>query len=282
MLNRFDRLMAPGESRHAAKLAFRAAGARAWSLSDGRIHAYRTRKGYQAIVLRLVNWCAKQGLRFRTLDQLDTHADELVARYLQERVAAGKSAWTLKTERSAFRLFFGRPGLAGEVRLPPRRREAICRSRRPAQRDRAFDPAHWHDLLTFLDATGLRRIEVARLRARDVREDDDGHLEVCVRGKGGKRRNVPVLLEHEAAVRSTVAGRAPDERLFGRLPSHLDIHDRRRRYAQAVYHAASGGRHLPPVRGRLPPNSVDAVATQAVAHALGHNRLDVTTTHYLR
>src|SRR5579859_6763376 len=56
VLDRFDSLMATGKSRHAAKLAMRAAGERAWSVSDGHIHAFRTRKVYQAIVLRLVNW----------------------------------------------------------------------------------------------------------------------------------------------------------------------------------------------------------------------------------
>ena len=98
VLDRFDGLMATGEGRHAAKLAARAAGEQAWSVSDGRLHAFRTRKGYQAIVLRLVNWCAaSQGLRLCALDALDAQAEELVARYLAAGLAAGKSAWTLKT-----------------------------------------------------------------------------------------------------------------------------------------------------------------------------------------
>jgi hypothetical protein len=159
VLDRFDSLMATGESRHAAKLAARVAGERAWSVSDGRIHAFRTRKGYQAIVLRLVTWCAAtRGLRLRTLDELDAPADELVSCFLMEGLAAGKSAWSLKTERSAFRLFFGRRDLAASVVLPARRRIDITRSRRPAVRDADFDAQHWCELLLFLDATGLHRV----------------------------------------------------------------------------------------------------------------------------
>jgi integrase len=286
VLDRFDSLMATGESRHAAKLALRAAGGRAWSLSDGRIHAFRTRKGYQAIVLRLVNWDMAHGLHFRTLAELDVRADELVTRYLQQRLAAGKSAWTLKTERSAFRLFFGRPDLATDVALPPRRREHIRRSRGPAQRDRDFDPAHWHDLLTFVDATGLRRGEFARLRVRDVAEDGteggDGHLRVAVKGKGGRRRLVPIFPTNENALRELVAGRPGEDLLFTALPSHLDIHAHRRMFAQAAYRQHSGDRPLPPAQGRLPRGAIDEAAARRVSQALGHNRLDVTTTHYLR
>lgn len=286
VLDRFDGLMATGESRHAAKLAARAAGERTWSVSDGRIHAFRTRKGYQAIVLRLINWCvATQGLRFRSLDELDAQANELVVRYLADGMAAGKSAWTLKTERSAFRLFFGRRDLAASVALPPRRRADIKRSRHPSVRDAAFDPAHWRELLTFLDATGLRRSEVAHIHVRDVCDAAEGCLHVAVKGKGGKWRTVPVLPEYAEAARVLLAGRSPDERLFSRIPSHLDIHASRRRFAQATYRQASGGCPLPSAtatQARLPKGAIDPAAARQVSEALGHNRLDVTTTHYLR
>lgn len=283
VLDRFDSLMATGESRHAAKRAARAAGERTWSVSDGRIHAFRTRKGYQAIVLRLVNWCATtQGLRFRSLDEFDAQAEKVVASYLTEGLAAGKSAWTLKTERSAFRLFFGRRDLAAGVPLPRRRRMDITRSRLPAVRDATFVPAHWRDLLTFLDATGLRRSEVARVHVRDVYDDEAGRLHVAVKGKGGKWRAVPVLEEHAEAVRALIAGRAPEERLFSRIPSHLDVHARRRRFAQDTYRDASGGRDPPPTAGLLRAGAVDPAAVRHVSRALGHDRADVTTAHYLR
>lgn len=284
VLDRFDTLMATGESRHAAKLAARAAGGRTWSVSDGHIHAFRTRKGYQAIVLRLINWCVTtKGLRFWSLDELEAQAAELVALYLEEGLAAGKSAWTLKTERSAFRLFFGRRDLAADVALPPRRRADIKRSRRPAVRDAAFDPAHWRELLTFLDATGLRRSEVARIHVRDLFDDAQGRLHVVVKGKGGKWRTVSVLAEYVDTIRALIARRSAHERLFSRIPSHLDIHAARRRFAQATYRQLSDGRPLPSATtARLPKGAIDPAAAQKVSEALGHNRLDVTTTHYLR
>jgi len=281
-LDRFDTLMATGESRHQAKVAARSTGDHAWSVSDGRIHAFRTRKTYQAVVLRLITLNAQQGKCFRSLADLDAQADDLVARYLNQRSAEGKSAWTLKMERSAFRLFFGRRDLAADVALPMRRREQITRSRHSATRDRDFDPAHWHDLLTFLDATGLRRSEAQHVHARDVLVTPDGDLVVAVIGKGGKRRVVPILVEHADAIRAVIAQRQPDERLFPHIPSHLDVHAHRRTFAQATYLQASDGQPLPPADRRLAAADVDAEAVRRTSRALGHNRMDVTTTHYLR
>lgn len=281
-LDRFDALMATGESRHQARVVAHATGDRAWSVSDGRIHAFRTRKTYQAVVLRLITLNAQQGRRFRSLADLDGQADDLVARYLTQRIAEGKSAWTLKMERSAFRLFFGRRDLAADVALPMRRREQITRSRHSAVRDRDFAPAHWQDLLTFLDATGLRRSEAQHVHARDVRATTEGGLVIAVIGKGGKHRVVPVLTEHADAIRALVAQRQPDERLFPHLPSHLDVHAHRRAFAQATYLQASGGQPLPPADRRLAAAAVDAEAVCRTSQALGHNRMDVTTTHYLR
>ncbi len=281
-LDRFDELMAIGESRHQAKLAAHATGNRAWSVSDGRIHAFRTRKTYQAVVLRLITLNAQQGRHFRYLAELDAQADDLVARYLTKRLAEGKSAWTLKMERSALRLFFGRRDLAAEVALPARRRDQITRSRQAAVRDRDFDSAHWQALLTFLDATGLRRSEAQRVHARDVSTTPGGELVVAVIGKGGKHRVVPILSQHAEAIRALVAQRRPEERLFPRIPSHLDVHAHRRAFAQSTYCQASDGRRLPPSDRRLTANDVDSGAARVTSQALGHNRTDVTTTHYLR
>lgn len=282
VLDRFDALMATGESRHAAKLTARAAGDRRWSVSDRRIHSFATRKTYQATVLRLVTECRRRGLPLRTLDELDAQAETLVARYLSARVAEGKSAWTLKMERSAFRLFFGRADLAADVSLPARRRTDITRSRRPAARDQDFTPERWSNLLTFLDATGLRRSEAQHIHVRDVCRDAQGALQVYVIGKGGKRRLVPVLPTHTEAIERLLGGRRPEERLFPHIPSHLDVHAHRRGFAQATYLEASGDQPLPPRDARLAPRTIDADAARHTSQALGHNRLDVTTTHYLR
>lgn len=273
--------MAIGESRFAAKIAARAQDPSIWSYSTGRMHSYATRDTYQKHALDFVRWCRDQE-GIRTLEQLDPRAAALVPRYLAERRALGHSPYTLQAIRSALRLFFDDHTLAGEVTLPRREQGGITRSRGPAKRDQGFQPANWQPLLAFLRATGLRRSEVSVIRVRDVRQSADGRAEVVIySGKGGRPRTVVARPGHDEAVMGVVRGRLPEERVFERIPSHLDVHALRRECAQGLYQELSG-RPLPPARGPLRPADYDLAAVQIVSKMLGHNRDDIVLRHYLR
>ena len=282
-IERLDTLMAIGESRFQVKQAKRAATADAgWTVSTGRIHSHTTRKVYQQHILAFINW-ARTNYGITRLAWLDERADELVTQYLTEHVAAGRSAYTLQTERAALRLFFGNWSLAAAVSIPTRTRTTITRSRGPAGHDRHFQPAHWQGHTRFAQACGLRRAELRDLRVRDVYTASDGKLFVHVKnGKGGRPREVPVLLGHEQDVLAVVQGRAPHEKVFDRIPRHMDVHSYRRDSAQRRYLQQAPDQALPPVEGRLKRDEYDPTAVQQVSWALGHNRLDVVLRHYLR
>lgn len=272
--------MAIGQSRFAAKMAARAQNPSLWSFSTGRIHSYTTRSAYQQHVLAFVNWGRDtQGIRL--LDILDERAPVLVPQYLEGRIAQGQSPYTLQTIRSALRLFFGDRTLAAALPLPKRVRANMTRSRREAKRDKDFQPAHWQPLMAFLRATGLRRAEVAVIRVRDICLNEEGRAEVSIYcGKGGRPRTVMARPGQEEAVMEVVRGRDSDERVFPRIPSHLDVHALRREFALGLYQDLSG-RPLPPATGRLRRHDYDAEAVALVSRALGHNRLDVVLNHYL-
>lgn len=280
-LERLDSLMAIGEKRSEAKAQAQAQGQSTWAFSDGKIHSYQTRTNYQRIVLHFLIWCrAEHGTHY--LHEVDEQADVLASLYLQTRVEQGYSAWTLQTERSALRLFFQDRTLAQSVVLPQRRREAIKRSRYPAVRDRHFQPKNWPELLAFLDATGLRREEARDLRVGDIYPRMDGRLVVRVRrGKGGQSREVEVFPGHEEAVLAVVRGRRSEEQVFAGVPGHLDVHAQRRQFAQEFYQHESG-RPLPSPEGRLQTNEIDQDAARHVSEELGHHRLDIITTNYIR
>jgi hypothetical protein len=285
-IERFDGLMAIGDSRFEAKQAAReeakSRGEKIWAFTTGKIHAHKTRVTYQEHTLRFVNW-ARTTEGIKTLDALDARADELASRWLQQGIAAGKSAYTLKTERSALRMFFSDRTLAGDVALPERKITEIKRSRGPAARDRHFQPANWTTLLDFQRSVGLRRDELARIRVEDVKYVR-GKLVAYVRsGKGGKERNAPVLPGREAYVLAAVEGRNPEELIFAKLPD-TDIHALRREYAQAFYfYYAPGWPPLPPASlRRLKRSDYNRTAALQVSEALGHSRLDVMLRDYLR
>ena len=136
-IERFDTLMAIGESRFAAKQAARkeaeARGEHLWTFTTGRIHSHKTRQVYQEHTLRFVNW-TRETEGIKTLEELDARADELASCWLLLEIEAQKSAYTLQMERSALRMFFGNRALAGNVPLPTRKLTDIKRSRGPVAR----------------------------------------------------------------------------------------------------------------------------------------------------
>jgi len=229
-----------------------------------------------------INWARTQH-EITRLAWLDERADELVTEYLAAHVAAGRSAYTVQTERAALRLFFANWSLAAGVGIPIRTRSSITRSRNPASHDRHFQPAKWQAHIRFALACGLRRAELRDLRVRDVYTTCDGTLFVHVRnGKGGKAREVPALSGHEEDVLAVVRRRAPNEKVFDHIPRHMDVHSYRRDSAQQRYLQHKPDQALPPPEGRLKRDDYDPAAVQQVSWALGHNRLDVVLRHYLR
>jgi integrase len=281
VIERLDSLMAVGESRRAAKLEIRARDGATWTVSDGKIHSYITRDNYQQHVIDFAKW-SREHHGTKQLEQLEARAGELAPEYLRERLAAIKSPYTLQKERAALRLFFNQRDLANDVPIPKREREKITRSRRPAARDRHFQPANWPNHITFARAFGLRRSEMRDIRVSEIYERHDGHLVAFVRnGKGGLEREVPCLTSQEPLVRQFLTGRSPDEKVFQRMPTFMDVHSYRREFAQAYYQQLSG-RELPPAAGRLRAGSYDRDAALEVSRALGHRRLDVVLRHYLR
>ena len=284
-IERFDGLMAIGESRRDAKIAIRNAlpkGEKRWSISSGKIHSHITRKGYQEHTLHFLNWC-REAHHLNRLEAIDERADELTSAYLTMRIEKNMSPYTLQAERSAFRMFFQNDLLASDVALPKRLREHITRSRLVTKQDAHFQPENWPDLLAFLMATGIRREEVEALFGYEIGvETDTGHMVVYVRnGKGGKSRVVHVLPGHEQAVIHMQEQRLEDLHVFEHIPKDLDVHSYRRTYAQKLYMHVSG-RELPPKTGRLKPSDYDREAALYVSQQLGHNRVDVVMRNYIR
>lgn len=277
----FETLMADGEKRADAKAEAQRRGESLISFTDGKIHSFETREGYQKIVMRFIDWC-RQVHAVRDLEIIRERADELVSWYLMERIGKGYSAWTLTTERSALRMFFGNRQLASRVELPKRRQKDIKRSRYPAARDKHFQPENWRPFIDFCHACGLRREELRDLHVRDVyvRPTDQCLVVRVIKGKGGKWREVPVFPGREQHVLSVIKGRDPDAHVFDKLPD-TDIHSFRRQFAQDLYELRSG-RPLPPKEGRLQSAELDKDAALYVSRCLGHNRIDIIFGNYIR
>ncbi|HEU5384047.1 MAG TPA: integrase [Ktedonobacteraceae bacterium] len=272
----------PLHKRQEAKAAAKARGESLISWTDGKMRAFETRRGYQNIVMRFVTWC-QHTCDLHDPEVIELFANRLATEYLRQRMEEGKSAWTLKTERSALRLFFGDRTLAEKLELPARRREHIKRSRLPAKRDRQINLANWQHVIQFCLATGMRREELRDLYVREVTPDPDDaqRLVVFVRhGKGGKQRFIHVFPGREQAVLAQVEGRDPEEHVFSRISGLLDIHSYRRQFAQELYELLAG-KPLPSIKERLDSADLDKDAALVVSRELGHNRTDIVFGYYL-
>lgn len=230
------------------------------------IWGVETYKGYRKVCHRFSEWCRERGVR----GDWDG-AKKLAPEFIRECRDAGLSADTLRHYRAALRKAFRDPELAGEVRLPERRKEAIKRSRGPREMDRHVDAGRWQDVIDSARATGLRRRELGEVKAGDVFWSGSRLMVRVRRGKGGQPRVVHVLARFHERVMEIVEGRDPEEVLFPRIPIRLDIHALRREYAAERLReeeAACPGRP----RSEL---------LMRVSEDLGHHRTNVVVRHYL-
>lgn len=209
-----------GESRHLAKERGDVCG----------IHSFKTYSTYMKEVLEYVDWARDKGCK--TLEEARQH----VAEYLQEHIARGDSAWSVKTEACALAKLFRCRSTDFGVELPRRDRGEIERSRERREHDKEFSKERNRDLVIFEKATGLRRRELERVSPGDVYRGRDGRLYVHIdNGKGGREREVHVLQKYEREVERIVQERADRERLFDRVPVRMDVHSYRREYAEERY-----------------------------------------------
>lgn len=261
-----------GESRHEDK--------RDGVDTRGKIYSFETYKTYVKQAGYFARWC-EQERGCKTLAE----CRPLVGEYLAKLEADGLSAYTIKTRAAAIGKVYGE-SIFADVKTPPRARRDIERSRGDAARDRSFSEAANRDLVTFAKGTGLRRHELAAVRGSQLDRRADGLYIVGVKGKGGKVRELRVRPEAEAVV-SRMMREAGDKRVFGRLPSCMDVHGYRRDYVQAWYgQLARDVLELPRAevyacRDDKAGTWYDRAAMLQVSRRVGHERVSVIASNYL-
>lgn len=267
-----------GESKHAAK----AAG----TGQDG-IYSYSTLRTYIKHCCYFASWARQQapdGHKPHSLDDCRPYA----AAWIQARIDAGLSSYTIKMEISALCKLYGCS--SAELRLPSapkRHRSDITRSRGIAARDKDFSQERNAAIINFCRCTGLRRRELAAIKGTDLCWGADGKAYIHVtNGKGGRQRDVPVLDNNPEVI--AIMQAAGDNLVWPRIPSHMDVHSYRADYATALYHrTAKDTTTLPKddiyrCRGDRAGVVYDRAAMLYVSRALGHNRISVIAGHYLQ
>lgn len=242
------------------------------------IYSLQTYGNYAKHINYFLDWC-KANYKCKTLAQCRAYAAE----WIQERIDADLSPYTLKLEVAALCKLYQEPADHFPA-TPARNRSNIKRSRGAATRDSHFSLTNNAEIIAFCRATGLRRRELTTLRGNQLIEREDGYY-IEVKGKGGRIRESPIIGANTESVVARMKA-AGSNLVWDHVPSCMDVHEYRSEYATAIYMAykrddiPKGDRYV--CRKDRAGEVLDKQAMRIASEALGHSRISVVAGHYIR
>ncbi len=293
-----------GQSKHADKAGL------GFGVSTYKIYSYGTYNTYLKECLQYSKWLeTKKGIK--KADDINK-TEQYVKEYLQYRQEQGVSIFTLKMERSALGMLYSK---SIDYELPVRDSKSITRSRLNVEGDKHYsETGKYKDVFDLGRATGGRRADLLKLTV-DSFTEKDGHLYVMFdKSKGGRNRLTYVREEYRQEIESMIqkAREAGKTKLLDKIPQRIDVHGLRREYCKGLYQEIKDNRELRddilknyPERHEYKTqkdkngnsytkeikrdyykdrdgNTYNRDNIYVCSQCLGHNRLDVSITNYLK
>lgn len=270
---RYTGMLAIGNSKHFAKIN---------NETSDKIFSWSTFNAYIKHANYFAAYC-KEKYSCKTIDECRQYVDE----WLQSRIDANMSAYTIKLEASALAKLYG-CSTTDFMETPDRNRKDIKRSRGEKVRDAHFSEKNHKELVEFCRSTGLRRRELSALTGdKLMKKDGKYYIKVDKAAKGGRYRESEVIGNIENV--KNLMQDAKKEKVFQNIPSGADIHEYRSDYATALYHKYA--RTIESIEDRHEIYCfrkdregiiLDRKAMQKVSINLGHSRISVVAGHYIR
>lgn len=230
-----------------------------------KIFSYNTYQTYWKHIKYFLKYVQKNYPKCTSLK----HAKKYVNEWLQSRVDAGLSAWTIQTEAKALGKLYGiQPDDPDYFQPPKRNRADIKRSRGDRERDKHFSTTNNDELIKFCQGTGLRRSELEGLYGSDLVTKEqieyefeqfsnkknltpeevkifaivkdammfDSEYYTFVRnGKGGRVRVSPIIGPNADKIVERIRNTPDDSKVWEYVNSNADIHSYRGDYATVMY-----------------------------------------------
>ena len=242
-----------------------------------RIYSGKTMTAYLKSCEQFVVW-ARKTYGCKLID----HARQYVGLYLQQRMDAGKSGWTIRLDACALAKLYQCRSTDFGVKLPTRHRADVKRYIGIEEKVEAFEKSY-SNLAQVCKSCGLRVHELRELHVDDVYINPRGKCIIIVRkGKGGKPRYV-IALDDSIMKFVEQAKQAGRVRVFSSIPSGAPVHWYRHIFAQRLYDMLARPVQDIPKEDRYVCRAerkgivYDKKAMHVVSKALGHNRLGVVT-----
>ena len=240
------------------------------AIEDGtakdKIFSFNTYKTYFKHAKYFISYVKEQHPECTTLKKAKSYVNE----WLQTRVDANLSAWTIATEQAALNKIYGiDPDDPKRFQPPKRRREDIKRSRVATARDKHFSVTNNDELIQFCKATGARRSELQKLTGFDLvtREQIERRIKqlenkksltaheqkqmqmlkdtrlftkgeehfLYLKGKGGRERVTPIIGKNADQVVARMKATGKEEKVWKHVHTDADIHGYRADYATQMY-----------------------------------------------
>ncbi len=250
-----------------------------------KIFSIKTYGEYVKQINEFIGWVeANHPYRERkTISQIRQYVPE----WIEFRKKEHLSAWTIKKDVAALAKLYQCQSKDFGVETPSKTRANITRSRGHAVRDDDFSISKNAEIINFCRGTGLRRSELKSLTGKQLISKQNGTFCLAIVGKGGRYREAPIVGPHIEDIVARIRN-AGDGLVWSRVPSHMDVHSYRSDYATAIYTAYARPIDSIPkskvyvCRGSRKGERFDRDAMLIASKALGHNRLNVIASHYLR
>ncbi len=285
VFEKVDSMKCFGQKKHSAKQAekerCKILGIR-WNPSriPGKIFSWRTADIVKEKGLNFVAWEKENHPEMKILKEIHR---EHVGEYLQLRIDKGLSSWTIRQDASALAKLFDCESKDFGVEIPMRRLQDIIKNTGPVK---DFNYKKWADLVNLGKACGMRR-ESADVLGPQNFFIQNGILMVHLVEKGGKARNVPIRLEYREWILAFI-GKRKGQLMVEHYPNRTPWHRFRQDYAAGLY------KEIEARLDRTHPNRkkelyrcrdgriFECDILLEVSFALGHNRIDVVASNYLR
>lgn len=290
-----------GESKHIEKIGLD------FGKSSFKIFSFGTYNTYKKECLKYGEWLVNcKGVdKFEKLENTESYVNE----YLQERFDKGFSVYTLKMERSSLSMLYGKQI---EFHLPDRTPNKITRSRNNSNEKHYNRDGKYKDIFILGLGTGGRRSDLLSLK-KDSFFEKDGHLFVKFeQSKGGRDRITYVREEYVSKIKEIINNTKDGDKLIKTIPKGIDVHSLRREYVKNLFDDITqdtllrdrllsiypprreyktqkdkeGNTYTKEIKSKFYKDREGNVYNRddiyILSQSLGHNRLDVSITHYLK
>lgn len=236
--------------------------------AEKKIFSISTFETYLKHINYFIKWVEKTHPECKKIK----HAKKYVKEYLEYRDKQPQlSAYTIHLEAKALgKLYQIKPGDKEYYEPRERKRSDIKRSRGEAKRDKNFSEKNNWELVCFCRGTGLRRMELGKLKGGDCKTKKElerrlYELETMVQlkpkeekemqsirdileqfpteqyfvwveqGKGGKPRYSPIIGDNKQKIYDRIKNTPEGKKVWEYVNSNADIHNYRAEYATALY-----------------------------------------------